>query len=137
MTRLITLAIVVMTAAASFGLYQLSYDVRRMEDELSELNRAITQDRENILVLEAEWSYLTRPDVLQDRATKLLELKPTSPKQIVGAQDVPTLQERLKVTPQPSIVSNRPAAKPAARPAVAATPVASVATGGEHRGGAH
>lgn len=137
MTRLITLAIVVMTAAASFGLYQLSYDVRRMEDELSELNRAITQDRENILVLEAEWSYLTRPDVLQDRATKLLELKPTSPKQIVSAQDVPTLQERLKVTPQPSIVSGRPAAKPAPRPAVAATPVASISHGADKAGGAH
>jgi hypothetical protein len=137
MTRLITLAIVVMTAAASFGLYQLSYDVRRMEDELSELNRAITQDRENILVLEAEWSYLTRPDVLQERATKLLELKPTSPKQIVNAQDIPSMQERLKVAPAPSIVSSRPGARPPARPAVAATPVASVAAGHDTRGGAH
>jgi hypothetical protein len=132
MTRLITLAIVVLTALASFGLYQLSYDVRRLEDELGELNRAITQDRENIMVLEAEWSFVTRPDVLQERTAKLLDLKPTTPKQIISATDIPTLQERLKVSNQPSLVAAPGRAAPKARPPAPAMPAVAVA----HREGA-
>jgi hypothetical protein len=127
MTRLFTLGILALTAISSFALYQLSYDVKRLEDELAEINRAIAQDRENMLVLHAEWSYLTRPDVLQERAAKLLDLKPTAPKQIVTAAEVPTLQERVKVQPQPPVLSSTKKPNPApVRPA--AMPVASLGT---------
>ena len=121
MTHILTFAIVLLTAVASFGLYQLSYEVQRQEDELSELNRAITQDRENMLVLQAEWSYLARPDNLQARAARLLELRPMMPKQVVSAADLPTLQERLRADPNAPAVAS--AKQKAGKPSLAMVPV--------------
>ena len=122
MTRVLTMAIVLLTAVASFGLYELSYEVQRLEDELSELNRAITQDRESMLVLQAEWSYLARPENLQGRAARLLELRPMTPKQVVNLADVPGLQERLRVSPlAPAMASAKPVRT--AKPAVTLFPV--------------
>lgn len=123
MTRIVTIAIVLLTAGASFGLYQLSYEVQRQEDELSELNRAITQDRENMLVLQAEWSYLTRPENLQGRAARLLELQPMTPRQVVNTSELPTLQERVRVNSDvPAMVSARPSR--GARPSTGMAPIA-------------
>lgn len=116
MTKYITAIVVLIAAAASFGLYQLSYEVQRLGDELVELNRAVMQDRESILVLSAEWSYLTRPAGLQDKAARLLELRSVSPKQVQSLADVPTRQERLKqdATPQPTVIAKN--GKPAPAP---------------------
>jgi len=111
-----------MAAAASFGLYQLSYEVQRLEDELSELNRAITQDRENMLVLQAEWSYLARPENLQGRAARLLQLQPMTPKQVVTLADVPSLQERLRVDPAAPALASAKSPK-AVKPPVPVFPV--------------
>ena len=128
MTRLLSLVVIALGGAAAVGLYQLSYDVQRLEDELAEINRAVTQDRENILVLEAEWSYLTRPELVQARAVRNLDLRPTMPSQIVTADRIPTLQERVKVDPPgakpgPKTKTPVPMALPAPR-AVPVTPVA-------------
>ena len=103
MSRSLTVIAVAVTAAISFGLYQLSYEVQHLEDELAELSRALVQERENIAVLQAEWAYLTRPEALQDRAQRLLDLQPVTPNQIVDVGDLPTRQERLKLDGAPGV----------------------------------
>jgi hypothetical protein len=72
----VTLVALVLVAAVSFGLYQLKYDVQRLEAELAGLNRELIGEREAIRVLEAEWSFLNRPQRLQDLAARHLELAP-------------------------------------------------------------
>lgn len=125
MSRSLTFIAVAVTAAISFGLYQLSYEVQHLEDELAELSRALVQERENIAVLQAEWAYLTRPEALQDRAQRLLDLQPVAPGQIVDVGDLPTRQERLRPDDDPAGASEPIPALPRPRP----RPVPPVAAG--------
>jgi len=94
MSRGLSLIALLLLAAVSFGLYQLSYEVQRLEEELIEMNRALSQERETIGVLQAEWSYLTRPEYLQDKAQRLLEMRPATAKDIVAIEALPWRQDR-------------------------------------------
>ncbi len=77
MRRSVTLvALVLAAAAASYALYQLKYDVQRLEGELEALNRDLMAERDAVRVLEAEWSFLNRPERLQRLVARHLELVP-------------------------------------------------------------
>lgn len=104
---------------AAFLLYQLSYEVQRLEDELVELNRSLGQERETIGVLQAEWSYLSRPEALQEKADKFLGMKPATAKQIVRLEDLPWRQERVAPSPPAPLLSSLP---PQAAPVAAPKP---------------
>lgn len=114
MSRSVTLGALIMTAAVSYGLYTLSYEVQRLEEELVDYNRVLLRDREAIQVLEAEWSYLTRPEALQARANRNLQLQPIAPRQIATFDQVPTLDQVAalpvaKTTVQKAVASSAPA----------------------------
>lgn len=94
MSRGLSLIALLLLAVVSFGLYQLSYEVQRLEDELIELNRALGQERETIGVLQAEWSYLSRPDYLQGKAQRLLEMRSSTAKDIIAIESLPWRQDR-------------------------------------------
>lgn len=89
MSRSLTIFAVALTAAVSWGLYHLAYEVQRLEDELVDYNRALLRDREAMQVLAAEWSYLIRPEALQERAARNLELRPLLPVQIARIEHLP------------------------------------------------
>jgi hypothetical protein len=119
MSRGLSLIALLLLAVVSFGLYQLSYEVQRLEEELIELNRALSQERETIGVLQAEWSYLSRPDYLQDKAQRLLEMRGTTAKDIVAIEALPWRQDRgVPNQQQPA-----PAVSAPALPPMAAAPV--------------
>lgn len=99
MSRGLSVFALLLLAVVAFGLYQLSYAVQRREDELIELNRALLQERETIGVLQAEWSYLTRPEYLQDKAQRLLEMRSATAKDIVTLDSLPWRQDRTGTTP--------------------------------------
>jgi hypothetical protein len=135
MSRSLSIIALLLLAVVSFGLYQLSYEVQRLEDELVELNRALSQERETIGVLQAEWSYLSRPDYLQDKAQRLLEMRPTTAKDIIAIESLPWRQDRGNAAPAPSSPALPPMAaapapalpvQPAAVAAQPAPPAASV-----------
>jgi hypothetical protein len=135
MSRGLSIIALLLLAVVSFGLYQLSYEVQRLEEELIELNRALSQERETIGVLQAEWSYLSRPDYLQDKAQRLLEMRSTTAKDIVAIEALPWRQDRGPAVggPQRAPAVTAPALPPmAAAPApaqpVAAAPVAPVSS---------
>lgn len=122
MSRGLSLIALLLLAAVSFGLYQLSYEVQRLEEELIEMNRALSQERETIGVLQAEWSYLSRPEYLQDKAQRLLQMRPATAKDIVAIEALPWRQDRGPDRGQP--MSNMPAP---ALPSMAAAPAAAPA----------
>lgn len=137
MSRLFTLLTIILTAAVSFGLYELSYEVQRLEDELLDTNRAIARERENIAVLGAEWSLMTRPDQLQRKAEQVLAMKTLTAKQIVSFDDIPWRKDAPKPEPKKEAPKSEPApnaaapladipmvkAEPKVAPAIEATPV--------------
>lgn len=121
MSRGLSLIALLLLAVVSFGLYQLSYEVQRLEEELIEMNRALSQERETIGVLQAEWSYLSRPEYLQNKAQRLLEMHPATAKDIVGIDALPWRQDRG----QPMAGGQPAPAKPSVLPPMAAAPVPS------------
>jgi hypothetical protein len=121
MTRLLSAFALALAGGMSFGLYQLAYEVQRLEDELAELSRAVAQERENISVLHAEWSYLSRPEALQDKALRHLEMVPLTARQIVGLAELPVRQERLRLDPaEPPARDEDQPPRPRAKPGAAA-----------------
>jgi cell division protein FtsL len=72
-----------------FTLFQVKYEVMQQEETLARLNTQIAEGRERLRVLDAEWSYLTRPDRLNRLAAKYLDLQPMSAAQIVDLAAIP------------------------------------------------
>jgi hypothetical protein len=89
MMRPIMGAAIVLVAIISFGLYELKIEVRGLESELSGLRTGITAEKENIRVLNAEWSYLNRPERLGNMAARHLELAPIVSTQFIDAAMIP------------------------------------------------
>ncbi|RED54107.1 cell division protein FtsL [Aestuariispira insulae] len=77
-------------ATAGYALFYVSYQVEALEQELAILNRQILKEQESLHVLEAEWSYLTRPDRLQKLTHELLpELTPVTAEQFTSLDALP------------------------------------------------
>ncbi|MCC3306649.1 hypothetical protein [Sneathiella sp. HT1-7] len=85
----LTVISLVLVAAVSFGLYQLSYEVQELEKDLKGLNKGISENKESVRILKAEWTYQNRPDVLQALSSKHLPLLLIAPYQVASVGEVP------------------------------------------------
>ena len=85
----LTVLTLVLFAGVSYGLYQLSYEVQELEKDPNSLNANITENKESIRILKAEWTYQNRPDVLQALASKYLPLLLIAPYQVASVGEVP------------------------------------------------
>lgn len=74
-----TIAIVV----AGVGAYVVKTTALDREQELRALNRQIAEEQDRITVLEADWSYLTRPSRIQHLSQEMLAFKPVKPERIL------------------------------------------------------
>ncbi len=83
MIRLI--ATVMMIVAAAFGLYQVKYRVHTIRTQIADVQQQIENERENLHVVAAEWTYLTRPDRLKRLSSNYTNLQPLSSKQVVAS----------------------------------------------------
>jgi hypothetical protein len=88
MTRA-TLIWMVLAIAAGFGLFQVSYRVAALEEELNKSNRQIVEERERLHALQADWSYLSSPGRLADPARRFLSLAPLATEQMIRIEDLP------------------------------------------------
>ena len=80
---------VFVVTCAALAVSHVSQTVERLEAELAEQQRAILQHQEAIHVLEAEWSYLNRPERISLLAERYLALAPLSADDVVGLDDLP------------------------------------------------
>ena len=104
-----------------YAMFQVKYEVMQQEDTLASLYKEIADDRDQIRVLDAEWSYLTRPERLKRLAGRYLDLAPFGAAQIV---DLSALPERpgapaALVTVTSAGAAAQPAATRAGEPAAA------------------
>ncbi|MDP6474881.1 MAG: hypothetical protein QF449_07675 [Alphaproteobacteria bacterium] len=79
-------------AIVTIALLLISYQVQRLENELDRLERAAIAQQEEIHVLNAEWSFLNRPERLARLAERHLQLAPVAPRQMISFTDEPPFQ---------------------------------------------
>jgi len=84
-----TLIWMVLAIAAGFGLFQVSYRVASLEEDLNKANRQIVEERERLHALQADWSYLSSPGRLADLARRHLPLRPLAAEQMIRIEDLP------------------------------------------------
>jgi cell division protein FtsL len=114
-----------LAGAVGIGLFLVKHEVKAMEARLAGINQEIQRNREEIHVLNAEWSYLNDPARLRDLAQRHLGMKPIGPTQVAGFDFLPTLAPAPRAPavaaaprPQPApAASTVPAAKPKPAPA--------------------
>ncbi len=92
MTRFVITWLAAVTLGA-IGLFYVSHQVEQLEDQLAREDRAILRHQEAIHVLQAEWSYLNRPERIADLARRHLALSPLSADRVIGIQDLPQRPE--------------------------------------------
>jgi hypothetical protein len=107
MNRLLTVAFIALTALVSVYMYFLAEEVRGLEGDLAQLNSTLIEERENINVLEAEWAFVARPEVLQDKAQRHLALAPVRADQIISFNQLPRREDRL-AAPQLGVSAETP-----------------------------
>jgi hypothetical protein len=83
----------VLASCIGWSVYQMKYEVQRLEDRLARVNRQILADEEAIQILKAEWSYLNQPARLQELATRFLQLEPVQGRQLVTLASLPARHE--------------------------------------------
>ncbi len=88
MLRAFNACLVVAVLSAAYVLYSLEYSIRGTERQISRATAAITNEKETISLLNAEWSSLIRPDRLQRLAEQNLNLKRVSPDQFVKINEL-------------------------------------------------
>ena len=85
--------IIILTAIvlASLGttLYQVKTGIDERQAELRRLQANIVTTQSDILVLEAEWAFLSRPDRVMNLSASLLDMKPISRDRILPLDAIP------------------------------------------------
>jgi len=82
MIRPTTILITLLAVSLSLTLFVFKYQVQDMEAELVQYNRTITEDRQAIHVLKAEWSHLNQPSRLRQLAERYLGMAAVEPAQV-------------------------------------------------------
>ena len=94
MMRPTTLILFVLSVVAGGVLFGIAFEVSTLEERLIVVNQQITDDREAIHVLRAEWSYLNQPERLEELSQRYLELRPLEGGQIANVAALPARQSR-------------------------------------------
>lgn len=92
MSRLINLALFCFVLLGAFWLYQVKHQAKVTENRIAEIEAQIAAEKEALLLLKAEWSYLNRPERVQrlaERFSEKLGLKAVQPYQVGIMQDLP------------------------------------------------
>jgi cell division protein FtsL len=104
-----------LAALVGFGLFHVKYQVQALEDRLAKLNRDIVREQAQIHVLRAEWSYLNRPERIEELANRHLALAPPKATQIGSIADLP-MRPDADETPDTVAAVRQPATRPVPAP---------------------
>lgn len=76
--------------------YKVQYDIKKLEDEISVLDKKIKKNKYALKVLNAEWNYLTTPNKIEKLVKKhLTDYKKISSKDIISIYNIP-IKEKYK-----------------------------------------
>lgn len=92
MSRLINAVLFLFVLLGAFWLYQVKHEAKEEESRIVKLEKQIEDEKEALLLLKAEWSYLNRPERVQqlsERFADQLGLSEVEPYQIGTIADLP------------------------------------------------
>lgn len=89
MVKVVNAFLVLAVLVSAFFMYSLEHSTRGLERQALKLKTAISDERETIKLLDAEWASLTRPGRLQKLAEDQLKLQPLKATQIISVADIP------------------------------------------------
>ena len=110
MLRFVNICLVLGLVALAYVIYQVKYQARGLDTDISSLGKRIDEERDAIAVLRAEWSLLNRPERIERLAQKYLKLAPAKPIQLVTLE---TVSERDFDRTRVEVAAPAPDAKPA------------------------
>lgn len=128
MLRCLNICLVLGLVALAYVIYQVKYQARGLDADISALDKRIDEERDAIAVLRAEWSLLNRPERIERLARKYLKLTPAKPSQLVTLDAVsdddfgPARAKPAAPPPDPAAKSTKPPVKP--KVSVASAPAA-------------
>lgn len=99
MLRGFNIVLVVVALALGFVLYSLEHRVGAGEHKIARLKHEIAEERESIRLLQAEWSYLSRPSRIERLAREHAGMEPLAPVQVMSRAE---LGARLPDRPAPN-----------------------------------
>ena len=103
MHKLFNAVLVLTVLVSGFILYSLEHKTRGLERQVASLQKKIGDAREDMKLLDAEWSSLTRPERIKDMAGKYLHLQTMQAVQIVKAGE---LGQKVPAEPQVKLEAN-------------------------------
>ena len=89
--------------AAGIGAYMIKSHAIEKEQQLDAILAQIEAEKDRITVLEADWSYLTRPARIQHLSREMLSFVPMTPDRILSLDMVGNMKEDLQ---QPGLFRN-------------------------------
>ena len=89
MVKIVNAFLVLAVLVSAFFMYSLEHATRGLERQAVKLKTALSDERETIKLLNAEWASLTRPERLQKLAEEQLKLQPQKASQIISVADIP------------------------------------------------
>lgn len=95
-----TILMGMITCVVGAGLFQLKYEVMRLEAQYKNICFTIRATEESVSVLKAEWAHLTTPDRLQKLAQKHLGIEQVTRKQLVSFRRLTPVDQ-----PKPVIIA--------------------------------
>jgi hypothetical protein len=75
-------------AGIGSGLFQLKYEVMRLEQQYRQICQTIRASEESTHILKAEWAHLNDPNRLQELAKKHLDIAPVAAAQLTSLDKV-------------------------------------------------
>lgn len=122
MTRIGTLFWVLLVSGAAGGMYTVKYRVQGIESALVKTEAATISEQRQIRVLDAEWTYLNRPETLARMNARFLSLVPVTAKELrTSVNDIPPRaapapgDEGLPQSGFMTVAAHSPPASPPAR----------------------
>jgi cell division protein FtsL len=107
--RILNIVLGVVVFGTAVWLYHVKYDVRASVRRVHELEREIAETKHDIALLEAEWTYLNRPERLQEIAVNHLDLTTITTGQIIVEEDIGRTI-RMRPEPEPAEMPDDPIA---------------------------
>ena len=88
MIRRSTLLTSLLAISTGFALFVVKYQVQDLEGTLIKINRSISENRQAVHVLKAEWSHLNEPNRLRYLSARYLDLGPLENAQFTRPSDL-------------------------------------------------
>jgi hypothetical protein len=84
-----TILWMVVWVVAAFGLYMVKYKVQALKVEVAATEKQLREEKKNLHVLAAEWTFLNRPERLRTLSAKYLDVKPMHGQQLTDFVSLP------------------------------------------------